>query len=191
MGRRLFLLPVMGVTVMAHRGPAQSARRLGHSPNADWIDVPNRPFEGTSPDLPKLPGRAKYHVLVTTWWEMVRTMPHCVRWTPTDWQYAVETALLKHFFWTDATNGEVKTTAATEIRRREDNMGTTEEARRKLRIRYVDVDDDEYEDAEPVEAEEVRPEVIVQRRAGGARPVTSLASRRARALAEQAQAETA
>lgn len=176
---------------MAHRGPAQSARRLGHSPNADWTDVPNRPFEGTSPDLPKLAARQKYHVLVTTWWEMVRSMPHCVRWTPTDWQYAVETALLKHFFWTDAANGEVKTTAATEIRRREDNMGTTEEARRKLRIRYVDVDDDNVEDVDddPVVAE-VRPEVVSQRRAGGARPVTSLASRRARALAEQQQSRT-
>lgn len=175
---------------MAHRGPAPSARRLGHSPNADWTDVANRQFEGVSPDLPKLPARQKYHVLVTTWWEMVRHMPHCVRWTPTDWQFAVETALLKHFFWTDAQAGEVKITAATEIRRREEQMGTTEEARRKLRIRYVDVDDDEYEEADPVEAEEVQPEIVQQRRAGGARPVTSLASRRARALAEQQQAHT-
>jgi hypothetical protein len=179
----------MGVTVMAHRGPAPSARRLGHSPNADWTEVANRPFEGVSPDLPKLAARQKYHVLVTTWWDMVRHMPHCVRWTPTDWQFAVETALLKHFFWTDAAAGEVKITAATEIRRREEQMGTTEEARRKLRIRYVDVDDDVYEDEEPVVAE-VQPEVIQQRRAGGARPVTSLASRRARALAEQQQATT-
>lgn len=171
---------------MARPGPTQSARRLGHSQNADWTEVPNRPYEGTSPELPKLPGRAKYHPLVTCWWEMVRIMPHCARWAPTDWQYAVETALLKHYFWVDASGGEVKTTAATEIRRREDNMGTTEEARRKLRIRYVDVPDEdcEDEDAEPVVAE-VRPEVVSQRRAGGARPVTSLASRRARALAEQ------
>jgi hypothetical protein len=115
---------------------------------------------------------------------MVRVMPHCVSWTPTDWQYAVETALLKHYFWVDAAAGEVKTTAATEIRRREDNIGTTEEARRKLRIRYVEVPDDELEDDEDTGAA-VQPEVVHQRRAGGARPVTSLASRRARALAEQ------
>lgn len=168
---------------MAHRGPGQLARKLGHTANAEWTEVANRPFEGASPDLPKLPNRARYHPMVTTWWEMVRHMPHCERWTPTDWQYAVETALLKHFFWTDAAAGEVKITAATEIRRREDNMGTTEEARRKLRIRYVDVDDDFEEDAEVIEGEVV-PEVVHQRRAGGARPVTSLASRRARALAE-------
>lgn len=169
---------------MAHRGPSQMARRLGHSANAEWTEVPNRPYEGASPDLPKLPGRARYHPMVSTWWDMVRCMPHCVRWTPTDWQYAVETALLKHYFWTDAAAGEVKTTAATEIRRREDNMGTTEEARRKLRIRYADVPDDELDD--DIDAGPgVQPEVTSQQVAGGARPVTSLASRRARALAEQ------
>jgi hypothetical protein len=167
---------------MARPGPTQSARRLGHSAHAEWTEVPNRPYEGASPDLPRLPGRAKYHPLVTTWWDMVRAMPHCVTWAPTDWQFAVETALLKHYFWVDAAGGEVKTTAATEIRRREDNMGTTEEARRKLRIRYVDVpEDDDLDDDVPA----AQPEVVHQRTAGGARPVTSLASRRARALAEQ------
>jgi hypothetical protein len=169
---------------MAHRGPTQQSRRLGHSANADWTEVPDRPYEGPSPELPRLPNRCKYHPLVTVWWDMVRTMPHCARWAPTDWQYAVETALLKHYFWTDAAAGEVKTTAATEIRRREDNMGTTEEARRKLRIRYVEVPDDDVDDGDPVEAV-VQPEVVHQQRAGGARPVTSLASRRARAFAEQ------
>lgn len=169
---------------MAHRGPGQLARKLGHSANAEWTEVANRPFEGASPDLPRLPSRAKYHPMVTTWWDMVRHMPHCVRWAPTDWQFAVETALLKHYFWTDATMGEVKTTAATEIRRREDILGTTEEARRKLRIRYVDVPDDELEDDGEVIEGEIVPEVVHQPRAGGVRPVTSLASRRARALAE-------
>jgi hypothetical protein len=175
---------------MARPGPAQMSRRLGHSANAEWAEVANRPYEGVSPDLPRLPGRAKYHPLVTTWWDMVRAMPHCARWAPTDWQYAVETALLKHYFWVDAAAGEVKTTAATEIRRREDNMGTTEEARRKLRIRYVDVPDDGLED-EDGDGTLVQPEVVHQRTAGGGRPVTSLASRRARALAEQGQAGTA
>jgi hypothetical protein len=179
----------MGVTVMARPGPAQLARRLGHSKNAEWTEVANRPYEGPSPDLPALPHNGAYHPLVTTWWDMVRTMPHCVNWTPTDWMYAVETALLKHYFWMDASAGEVKTTAATEIRRREDNIGTTEEARRKLRIRYVDVEDAEVDEGGDEPAEQ--PQVVHQRRAGAGRPVTSLASRRARAQAEQGQADTA
>jgi hypothetical protein len=175
---------------MARPGPTQLSRRLGHSANAEWTEVPNRPYEGASPDLPRLPNRAKYHPLVVTWWDMVRQMPHCVTWSPTDWQYAVETGLLKHFFWVDAAGGEVKTTAATEIRRREDNMGTTEEARRKLRIRYVDVPEEEDELDDDTDGGGEQPQVMHQRRAGTGRPVTSLASRRARALAEQQQGQT-
>lgn len=172
---------------MAHRGPSPLARKLGRTANADWTDVPNRPYEGVSPDLPRLPNRRRYHELVVQWWEMVRHMPHCRTWAPTDWQYAVETALLKHFFWTDAlsTDGDVKITAAQEIRRREDNMGTTEEARRKLRIRYVEVDPDEDEDDSDGDPAAAQPVVEHRRVAGGARPVTSLASRRDRAMREQ------
>ncbi len=171
---------------MAHRGPAPSARKIGRTPNAEWTDVPNVPYEGASPDLPKLPNRKRYDPLVTQWWDMVRHMPHCALWSPTDWQYAVETALMKHHFWTAFADGELTITAASEIRKREDQIGTTAESLRKLRIRYVDVDLDEYEDEEPADGEGVQPQVMSQRRAGGARPVTSLASRRARGLRDSA-----
>lgn len=176
---------------MARPGPAQLARKLGRTPNADWIEVANRPYEGASPDLPRLPRGARYHELVTQWWDMVRHMPHCVRWTPTDWQFALETALMKNHFWKVFAAGELTTTAATEIRRREDMMGTTEEARQKRRIRYVDVDEDEYDDDGPVDPNAPQPIVEHQRRAGGARPVTSLSARRARALREQDSRDTA
>lgn len=175
---------------MAHRGPSPLARKIGRTPNADWTEVPDVPYEGPSPDLPKLPQRRKYNELVVQWWDLVRHMPHCVSWKPSDWQYAIETAMLKHFFWTDALSPDpdVKITAAQEIRRREDNMGTTEEARRKLRIRYVEVEDDYDEEEDPVVGDGPQPEIRHQRRAGGARPVTSLASRRARALQEESAA---
>lgn len=171
---------------MAHRGPAPLARKIGRTANADWTDVPNVPYEGASPDLPKLPNRRKYHELVVQWWEMIRHMPHCRSWAPTDWQYAVETALLKHFFWTDALgpDGDVKITASQEIRRREDNMGTTEEARRKLRIRYVDPEPEDFEE-EDEGGDAQQPEIVHSRVAGGPRPVTDLRSRRERALRDQ------
>jgi len=171
---------------MAHRGPSPLARKLGRTANADWTEVPDVLYEGASPDLPRLPGRRKYHELAVQWWDMVRHMPHCRSWSPTDWQYAVETAMLKHFFWTDALGPDcdVKITLGQEIRRREDNMGTTEEARRKLRIRYIEVDPQEFEDEEPGDVEQ--PEVVHQQRAGGNRPVTSLTDRRARAMRDSA-----
>ncbi|MEU7905301.1 hypothetical protein [Actinoplanes sp. NPDC049118] len=75
---------------------------------------------------------------VTAWWEQLRIMPHCVLWAPTDWLFAIETAYLKQDFWTSYFSGELHATKATEIRRREDQMGVTREARRKLLIRYTD-----------------------------------------------------
>lgn len=162
---------------MAHHGPAPSAHRLGHSPNADWTDVPDIPFGGPSPNLPSLGRNKKWNKAVEQWWENVRVMPHCALWRPTDWDYALETAHYKQRFWDHFLAGVETTTAAVEIRRREDNMGTTAEARRKLRIRYLEAFVDEPE--LPVDDEQ--PEVVHQDRAGGARPVSSLDERRNRA----------
>jgi hypothetical protein len=177
MGRRLFLVPTWE-SVMAHRGPAPSARKLGRTPNAEWVDVPDVPYEGASPDLPKLKGRQKWHEIVVQWWENVRRMPHCALWRPTDWDYALETALMKQRHYDRFMEGEEKTTDAVEIRRREDNLGTTQESLRKLRIRYVPVEvQDELDADEPDE----QPRVVHQSRAGGPGRVTSLQDRRARA----------
>ncbi len=163
---------------MAHRGPASKAIKHGRTPTADWVDVPDVPYAGTSPDLPKLPRRQKWHLLVTSWWEMVRVMPHCVLWTPTDWHFAVETALMKQELWAEVDAGEgIRSTLATEVRRREDQMGTTAEARRKLRIRYIPIDDVE----EPVFDDEPTVQVVEQSRAAtGGATVTPLADRRRR-----------
>ena len=61
------------------------------------------------------------------------SMPHCRLWTPSDWEYAFDTAFLKAAFHTDGGAG-----LATEIRNREKVLGTTADYRRDLRIRYVD-----------------------------------------------------
>jgi hypothetical protein len=60
-------------------------------------------------------------------------MPHAVLWDEADWQYAFDTAAAKQLFYLSggATNGS-------EVRIREKVMGTTWDARRDLRIRYVD-----------------------------------------------------
>ncbi len=164
---------------MAHRGPAAKALKHGRTPNAEWVEVVDVPFEGASPELPKLPGRRRWHPLVEQWWAQVRVMPHCALWGPTDWQFAVETALMKQEFWQEVSAGDgLRSTLATEIRRREDQIGTTGEARRKLRIRYLPVDDD---GDLVLPAAEPSVEVTTQEHAGtGGATVTPLASRRAR-----------
>lgn len=138
---------------MATRGPLSKTNKHGRTPSlaGEWVDVPDRPYEGASPNLPVLPRRKKYHPMVEQWWQQVRAMPHCMLWRPPDWTYAIETGLMKQGYWDAYDKGEAVTTAAVDIRRREDQMGTTQEARRRLRIRYVDpdliadVDDDEDE----------------------------------------------
>ncbi len=163
---------------MAHRGPSSKAIKHGRTPSADWTDVPDTPYVGTSPALPKLPNRRRWSELVITWWDMVREMPHCVLWGPTDWHFAVETALMKQELWAEVNAGDgLRSTLATEVRRREDQMGTTGEARRKLRIRYVPLDaggDVEVDDDADVQVVEQS-----QAATGGA-TVTPLADRRRR-----------
>ncbi len=162
---------------MAHRGSAPKANKHGRTPNADWTEVVETPYTGPSPDLPKLPRRKKWHPMVEQWWEQVREMPHCVLWRPSDWTFALETAYQKQAHWELCEEGEQTTTAAVEIRRREDQMGTTIEALRKLRIRYVPVDDEaDWGDAP-------EPEIQVTEQAvttGPGATVTPLASRRDR-----------
>lgn len=163
---------------MAHRGPAPKNVRHGRSPVADWTDVSDVPYDGPSPELPRLPRRGRWHPMVVSWWEQLRTMPHCALWRDTDWTYAIETAFMKQAYWVLAESGEATTAAAVEIRRREDQLGTTREALRKLRIRYVAdrVADGDLEEAEPPV------EVVEVAQAGGGGTVHALSTRRARLI---------
>lgn len=66
------------------------------------------------------------------WWKAVSGLPHAALWNDGDWQFALDTAQLVAAFHA----GDNR--LAQEIRRREAIMGTTADARRDLRIRYVD-----------------------------------------------------
>lgn len=59
-------------------------------------------------------------------------MPHCVLWEKSDWQFAKDTAIIAAAFHA----GDL--VRAQELRQREKIMGTTADARRDLRIRYVE-----------------------------------------------------
>jgi hypothetical protein len=64
-------------------------------------------------------------------------MPHVVLWTEADWQFALDSAEVAAAFH----DGDVK--QAVELRQRERIMGTTLDARRDLRIRYIQPIDQE------------------------------------------------
>lgn len=122
-------------------GPKHGRTPVTH----DWTQVPDRPFDGPKPDLPKSrtvvrDGKKvtlRLSPLTKSWWDDVSTMPHCVLWTPSDWRFAIETALIADMLF----SGDRP--AASELRLRERILGTTVDSRRDLRIRYVSAEDQE------------------------------------------------
>jgi hypothetical protein len=111
----------------APRDPA--ARRRANSPTVNWTEVPKVPFAGG----PKLPARRPAWPSATRrWWSAVSSMPHAVLWCDSDWQFALDTARIVAAFHAGSYR------LAAEVRLREAIMGTTVDARRNLRIRYVD-----------------------------------------------------
>lgn len=183
------MFPTWELIRMAHRGPDSKAVKLGRTPNADWVEVPDVPFEGPWPDLPKLSGRQKWNDLAIRWWDIAKRLPHAALWDDSDWQYVLETVFMKHYYFRDVQNDEGTTSAATEIRRREDNIGTTMEARRKLRIKYVDPEQPGVQDPVGTGAEsDDRPAKVVEQTGPGpgGGTVTPLAERRKRLTSKSA-----
>lgn len=113
--------------MMALPGPEPKHNKIGRTPNAEWIEVVNEP----NLSAPALLG--DHHPLTMTWWAEISMLPHTVLWLQADWTFASDTALIKDKFYA----GDFSAAITTEMRRREDLMGTTMEARRKLRIRYI------------------------------------------------------
>lgn len=123
--------------------PKDNARRR-NAPVVEWTEVLDVPFAGA----PRLPARARpggktWPTRTKAWWKAVSTMPHCIRWTESDWSFAIDTAILAAEFH------EGQAAAATELRQREKIMGTTADARRALRIRYLQPAAAETDDEEP------------------------------------------
>ena len=122
---------------MALRGnkPKDDGQKVTRHPlTQGWTEVPDLPFdiEKAFPDpvsRPKLPGRMP--AATKRWWSAISGMPHCVLWGESDWSFAIDTGLLHSRF----VKGE--SSRAGELRMRERVMGTTVEARRDKRIRYV------------------------------------------------------
>lgn len=127
--------------VAGRKPKPEGQSRTRHKATYDWIEVVDAPYDGKRPALPRkrrivLPfGQTKdlpLHALTRAWWDTVSRMPHCRLWSEADWRYAMSTALVADAFHYG------HTPSATELARREKVLGTTVDARRDLRIRYVD-----------------------------------------------------
>lgn len=102
-------------------------------PVHDWTEVRDVPFAG-GPKLPRLrPDGKPWPKRTKAWWLAVSTMPHCVLWRDSDWSFALDVAQLAAAFH------EGDMARGPELRQREALLGTTLDARRDLRIRYLPV----------------------------------------------------
>lgn len=127
--------------VMAGRKPSDRPTVTRHKPTVDWTDVVDVPFDGPKPALPltrqvldKSGEVSEVPVPDATrvWWDSLCRMPHCVLWQDSDWAFALDTAMVH----AQASYGVIS--AMAELRMREKSLGTTVDARRDLRIRYVE-----------------------------------------------------
>jgi hypothetical protein len=127
--------------VMRGSKPSDRPTVTRHKPTVDWTDVANVPYDGPRPELPDIREIVNKAGELSTfpmpdqtveWWESVTTMPHCVLWSRSDWAFCLDTALVH----AQAVTGVVS--AMAELRQREKIIGTTVDARRDLRIRYVE-----------------------------------------------------
>lgn len=118
--------------------PKPEGRKVtGHPLTQEWTDVQDVPYRGDKPTPPgRLAGRSK------RWWEVVSSMPHCVLWSESDWEFALDTLAIHRRF---SRTGE----GAAELRIREKLLGTTMDARRDLRIRYIPLPEASAEDEGP------------------------------------------
>lgn len=155
----------------AGRKPVDGPKRNRVKPTHDWTLVADIPYDGDKPDLPKstlVSGRsAKLLAQTERWWDVISSMPHCVLWTAGDWLFAIETVYVAEAVF----RGDM--VRAAELRTRCKQMGTTLDARRDLRIRYVDPAELENDD-------EPEPKKTPAKGKGSKSNVTSMDARRRR-----------
>lgn len=113
---------------------------------AEWTEVEDIPFA----DPPAMPEREVSEMTLAfvadngvipggwpgrteQWWRAISRMPHCKLWTETDWQFAMDT-METHARFIEGWKGA----SGSELRQREKLMGVYYDARRDLRIRYVE-----------------------------------------------------
>ncbi|ORV25530.1 hypothetical protein AWB98_18050 [Mycolicibacterium conceptionense] len=93
----------------------------------------NVPFTGGR-RLPKArPDGQQWNQRTRQKWRAWSTMPHCVLWHPSDWEFALTAAVVADEFYRTG-----KATYAAELRHWERVMAVTMDDRRSQRILYID-----------------------------------------------------
>jgi hypothetical protein len=90
--------------------------------------------EARGPELPAdvLPDGEQWHPRTQAWWETWRQSPQAQTFTPTDWDFLIDTALMHHTMWLKA-----RWEFASELRLRAAKFGATPEDRMRLRMQVA------------------------------------------------------
>lgn len=121
----------MPVTGAKPKPPGEAVHR--NKPAHEWTEVEDTPNDECPHRLPRRrPNGDEWLEATVQKWRAWRTMPHTRLWNEGDWQFCLDSVEVAARFH------EGSLSAGTELRSREKVMGTTMDARRDLRIRYVD-----------------------------------------------------
>lgn len=121
---------------MPRPGPAPDPRSVNRMPKAEWHEVLDVPFDYRANGRSLAPRPLKeleWSPQVLTWYAAVASLPHAAGWRDDDWIRLYDLAILKQKFYT----GVASSSEITEMRKREDDLGVSAEARLKNRIRYI------------------------------------------------------
>ena len=105
---------------------------------------------------PDLPDGVGWHPMTARWWQTWRVSAQSQTFTPTDWDFLLDTALLHSEYWSGENPG-----AAGELRIRVAKFGATVEDRLRLRLEAVGPDED---GAKPEQAKPARRQTDARRR---------------------------
>lgn len=112
---------------MAGRGPAPKGRRARDRDNHEFRAI-EADGELRGPELPDLP-EDDWHPRTRAWWHTWRTSAQAQDFTPTDWDFLVDTALMHHTMWSKG-----RWEFAAELRLRAAKFGATPEDRLRLKL---------------------------------------------------------
>jgi hypothetical protein len=116
---------------MAGRGPAPKnpAARRRRNPDPVPTQVVEEDGEVRGPELPD---EFEWPPATVRWWETWRTSAQATTFTPTDWEFLLDTALLHAAFWSGETG------VGAELRLRVAKFGATPEDRARMRLQVGD-----------------------------------------------------
>lgn len=111
---------------MAGRGPAPKGRRARDRDNHE-IRAVEADGELRGPELPEMD--EGWHPRTLAWWETWRRSAQAQDFTPTDWDFLIDTALMHSVMWSKG-----RWEFASEVRLRAAKLGATPEDRLRLKM---------------------------------------------------------